>query len=70
MLTREGAPYTYDNNGNLLSKTNSSGTTSYAWNFENRLTSVNLPNGGVVSFTYDPFGRIRKVCNTHSTGRL
>ncbi len=28
----------------------------------NRLTSVTIPNGGVISFTYDPFGRrIRKV---------
>jgi len=61
MLTREGVPYTYDNNGSLLSKTNGSGTTSYAWDFENRLTSVTAPNG-VISFTYDPFGRrIRKV---------
>ena len=57
MLSREGVPYTYDNNGNLLSKTDGSGTTSYAWDFENRPTSVTLPGGGVVSFKYDPFGR-------------
>lgn len=32
--------------------------TSYPWDFENRLASVTLPGtGGVVSFTYDPFGR-------------
>jgi RHS repeat-associated protein len=58
MLTREGVPYTYDADGNTLSKTNGSGTTSYAWDFENRLTSVTLPGtGGTVSFKYDPFGR-------------
>jgi RHS repeat-associated protein len=57
MLTREGVPYTYDADGNTLSKTNGSGTTSYAWDFENRLTSVTLPAGAVVSFKYDPFGR-------------
>jgi len=58
MLAREGVPYTYDSNGSLLSKTNGSGTASYAWDFENRLTSVTLPGtGGVVSFKYDPFGR-------------
>jgi len=35
-----------------------SNTTSYAWDFENRLTSVTLPgSGGTVSFKYDPFGR-------------
>ena len=37
---------------------NSSGTTTYGWDFENRLTSVSLPgSGGTVSFKYDPFGR-------------
>lgn len=35
-----------------------SNTTSYAWDFENRLSSVTLPGtGGTVSFKYDPFGR-------------
>jgi RHS repeat-associated protein len=34
------------------------GTTSYTWDLENRLTSVTLPNsGGTVSFKYDPLGR-------------
>jgi len=34
-----------------------SNTTSFAWDFENRLTSVTLPgSGGAVSFEYDPFG--------------
>ena len=33
-------------------------TTTYAWDFENRLTSVTLPGtGGTVTFKYDPFGR-------------
>jgi YD repeat-containing protein len=69
MTVRQGPHYTYDNNGNLLSKTNGSSTTSYAWDFENRLTSVTLPNnGGAISFTYDPFGRrIRKVSPTGTT---
>lgn len=58
MLTREGVPYTYDANGNTLSKTTGSGATTYAWDFENRLTSVTLPGtGGTVTFQYDPFGR-------------
>jgi len=42
---------TYDLNGNTTTKTDSSGTTTYAWDFENRLTSVTLPgSGGTVSF--------------------
>jgi RHS repeat-associated protein len=50
--------YTYDSNGNMLTKTSGTNTTTYAWDFENRLSSVTLPNnGGTVSFRYDPFGR-------------
>jgi YD repeat-containing protein len=53
-----GVGYTYDSNGNTLTKADSNGTTSYTWDFENRLTSVTLPgSGGTVSFKYDPFGR-------------
>jgi RHS repeat-associated protein len=45
-------------NGNTLTKTDTTGQTSYAWDVENRLASVTLPNGaGVVAFKYDPFGR-------------
>ena len=46
---------------------NSSGTTTYAWDFENRLTSVALPgSGGTVYFKYDPFGR--RICFSVSNG--
>lgn len=43
-----------------------SNTTTYAWDFENRMTSVALPgSGGTVTFAYDPFGRrIKKVTST------
>jgi RHS repeat-associated protein len=35
-----------------------SNSTSYSWDFENRLTQVTLPgSSGTVSFKYDPFGR-------------
>jgi RHS repeat-associated protein len=52
------ATFTYDNNGNTLTKVVGSNTTSYAWDFENRLSSVTLPgSGGTVTFKYDPFGR-------------
>jgi RHS repeat-associated protein len=52
------ASYTYDNNGNTHTKVVGSNTTTYAWDYENRMTSVTLPgSGGTVSFKYDPFGR-------------
>jgi YD repeat-containing protein len=50
--------HSYDSNGNELTKVDSTGTTSYTWDFENRLTNVTLPgSGGTMSFYYDPFGR-------------
>jgi RHS repeat-associated protein len=51
------ATYTYDDNGNTLTKTDAVGTTTYNWDFENRLVSVQLPSSSTVSFKYDPFGR-------------
>ncbi|HXN53633.1 MAG TPA: RHS repeat-associated core domain-containing protein [Candidatus Acidoferrum sp.] len=58
--------YTYDNNGNTLTKVVGTNSTSYSWDFENRLSSVTLPStGGTVTFAYDPFGRrIKKVTST------
>lgn len=67
LTSRPGVTYTYDNNGNTLTKTDSTGTTIYAWDFENRLTSVTLPgSGGNVSFKYDPFGR--RIYKSSSSG--
>src|SRR6266513_1531924 len=56
-----------DSNGNTLTKVVGSNTTTYAWDFENRLTSVTLPgSGGTVSFKYDPFGR--RIYKSSSAG--
>src|SRR5690606_37190738 len=47
----DGAPLSYDANGNLTSD----GTRTYTWDARNRLTAI----GGPVpaSFAYDPLGR-------------
>jgi uncharacterized protein RhaS with RHS repeats len=44
--------YSYDANGNTLSKTDSTGTTQHTWDFENRLTQVIVlgTNGGTTTF--------------------
>jgi YD repeat-containing protein len=34
--------YTYDNNGNTQTKVVGTNTTSYAWDYENRMSSVTL----------------------------
>jgi RHS repeat-associated protein len=58
LTSTSSASYSYDLNGNAATKTDSTGITTYAWDFENRLTSVTLPgSGGTVQFSYDPFGR-------------
>jgi RHS repeat-associated protein len=63
-----GVTYTYDNNGNTKTKVGSSGTTTYNWDFENRLTSVVLAgSGGTVTFKYDPFGRRVQKSSTSGT---
>jgi RHS repeat-associated protein len=62
-----GTTYTYDNNGNTLTKVVGSNTTSYAWDFENRMSSVTLPGtGGTVSFKYDALGR--RIYKSSSSG--
>jgi YD repeat-containing protein len=60
------ALYSQDYNGNITLMTDSAGSTTYAWDYENRLTSVTLPGtGGTVTFKYDPFGRrIEKISPT------
>jgi YD repeat-containing protein len=59
--------YTYDNNGNTLTKVVGSNTTQYFWDYENRMSSVTLPgSGGTVSFKYDPFGR--RIYKSSSSG--
>jgi YD repeat-containing protein len=40
------ASYAYDSNGNTTSKTDETGTTTYAWDYENRMSSATLPGTG------------------------
>src|SRR5277367_3679611 len=63
------ATYAYDNNGNTLTKVTSAGTTTYGWDYENRLASVTVPGtGGTLAFKYDGLGRrVQKVFTQNST---
>jgi RHS repeat-associated protein len=59
--------YTFDNNGNTLTAVAGTNTTSYAWDYENRLSTVTLPGtGGTVTLKYDPFGR--RIYKSSSSG--
>jgi RHS repeat-associated protein len=58
LTAKPNVAYTYDLNGSTLTKVDSTGTTTFTWDFENRMTTDTLPGtGGSVTFKYDPFGR-------------
>jgi RHS repeat-associated protein len=50
---------TYDNNGNLQTITDASGTTTYTWNARNQLTGISGPGVSTI-FVYDGLGRREK----------
>ena len=52
-----GASYTYDANGNRLSKTDANGVTRYTWDGENRLVRIDFPDGRKADYAYDPLHR-------------
>jgi RHS repeat-associated protein len=72
LTSKPSFTYTYDLNGNTLTSVTGSNTTTYTWDFENRMTSATLPGtGGSVTFKYDPFGRrIQKSFTQNSTTTL
>ncbi len=57
LLTQNGTGFTYDANGNMTSKTDTTGTTTYQYDSENRLVQLTTPNSQLVTYKYDPFGR-------------
>jgi RHS repeat-associated protein len=65
LLTETFATYTYDDNGNVITK---SGAASYAWDFENRLVRVVKTDGTVVEIAYDADGNRVQTRVTPATG--
>ncbi|MGH7552983.1 MAG: RHS repeat-associated core domain-containing protein, partial [Longimicrobiales bacterium] len=65
------ATYGYDENGNLISREDSSGSWEYEWDGRNLLTRVLKDELEVVSFAYDPLGRrVQKVSGGVTTKYL
>jgi len=50
------ATFTYDDDGNMVSKTDPSGTTTYAYDLNNRLVKVTEADGSVHEHDYDVLG--------------
>ena len=62
MLTSDGSSYTYDTNGNELTK---SAEATYTFDLENRIVGVAMVGAGSVSYTYDADGnRVKTVTTT------
>ena len=59
LLTYGTNTYTYSENGELKTKTDGTGTTSYTYDVLGNLTNVTLPNGTVIDYVID--GRNRRV---------
>ncbi len=72
LVTENKQQFQYDNNGNLISYVTRSTTSSYSYDFENRLTQVITASTDTVTTTayaYDPFGRrIQKSVTTAAAG--
>jgi YD repeat-containing protein len=56
--------FSYDNNGNLIQKTVDGTTTTYVWDYANRLTAIGY-NNATTTYGYDAFGQ--RVLQTTAT---
>jgi len=66
LIAANGSSFGYDTNGNLTTKTDASGSWTYAWDYENRLKQASKSGGVTVSYAYDALGR--RVQRTSTTG--
>ena len=66
-ITGSGATtYTWDQNGQLQSKTQGTAKTTYAFNVQHLLSGVTLPDGSAIAYTYGPDGNIAQRTKTAS----
>ena len=59
--------YTYDKNGNRITKTTPSGTIEYKYDKENRLISTSSRGQDLVNYTYDNYGNLLSEKSTNKT---
>ncbi|HKU17928.1 MAG TPA: RHS repeat-associated core domain-containing protein [Candidatus Saccharimonadales bacterium] len=58
LLTFGSNSYSYNANGELLTKANSTGTTSYTWDALGNLLGAKLPSGTAITYLYDGQNRL------------
>jgi RHS repeat-associated protein len=66
LVAANGSSFGYDAKGNLTSKTDASGSWTYAWDYENRLKQASLSGGVSVTYIFDALGR--RIQRTSSAG--
>jgi YD repeat-containing protein len=60
--------FSYDADGNLAQKTVDGTTTTYIWDYANRLTALGVRGQGTTTYGYDAFGtRVYQIIATTST---
>ncbi len=71
LVSANSNSYSYDTNGNMISKTDASGSWAYTWDYENRLKVAVLSGGVTVSYSYDALGRrIQRSSSTSGTTKF
>ncbi len=60
--------YLYDQNGNRVSMTDSTGESTYEYDIMDRVTSVTDGNGKTIQYSYDDCGRLGSI--TYNDGRI
>jgi RHS repeat-associated protein len=65
LVAANGASFSYDANGNLISKTDAGGSWTFTWDTENRLKQASQSGGLIVTYAYDALGRrIQRTAGT------
>jgi RHS repeat-associated protein len=57
LLSYNGVAYEYDSNGIIIRQTDQTGTTTFAYDIDNRLIQIHNPQSEIYNYYYDPFGR-------------
>jgi RHS repeat-associated protein len=68
LVGANGSSFSYDANGNLISKSDAAGNWIYTWDYENRLKQAALSSGVTVNYAYDALGR--RVERSSSSGSV
>jgi RHS repeat-associated protein len=70
LIQRDNMSFLYDDNGNLVAEIAPGGTTTYAWDSRNRLSTIATPEGQATEFTYDARGHLIRQTDSGPLGTV